>query len=30
MCENFAEVNKYLCHDQTEAGFEPLNQTGAK
>ena len=30
MCENFAEVNAYLCHHHTKAGFEPLNQAGAK
>ena len=30
MCKNFPEINTYLCHHQTEAGFESLDPAGAR
>ena len=30
MSKTSAELNTCLCHHQTEAGFEPLNQAGAR
>jgi len=30
MCKKIPEINTYLCHHQTEAGFDPLNPAGAR